>query len=98
MNCRAKIQARYFVPIANAPYTEGGLNYLESKAVVCFPGFVVNAGGIFGSTVRSSVLNNLPHSGATLLEAGAWLKSSDAGPEQASLFKLRIIGRYENGI
>jgi glutamate dehydrogenase (NAD(P)+) len=49
-----KIRARYIVPIANAPYGGTGLNYLEANGVVCFPGFVVNAGGVFGSTLFDS--------------------------------------------
>jgi glutamate dehydrogenase (NAD(P)+) len=49
-----QIRASYIVPIANAPYGDNSLNYLETKGVICFPGYLVNAGGVFGSSLFDS--------------------------------------------
>jgi glutamate dehydrogenase/leucine dehydrogenase len=44
-------QAKMIVPIANAPYAEGVAECLHRRGVLCLPGFVSNAGGVFGSTM-----------------------------------------------
>lgn len=46
-----RIRARVIVPIANAPYEEGAVACLRAKGVLCLPGFLTNAGGVFGSTL-----------------------------------------------
>jgi glutamate dehydrogenase (NAD(P)+) len=46
-----RIAARCVVPIANAPYDDGAVSILEARGVICLPGFVVNSGGVFGSSL-----------------------------------------------
>ena len=46
------VRAGFVVPIANAPYGQGALKIMEQKNIVCLPGFVVNSGGVFGSTLH----------------------------------------------
>ena len=44
-----KIKAEAIIPIANAPYQAGAAETLHRRGVLCFPGFVTNGGGVFGS-------------------------------------------------
>lgn len=46
-----QIRARAVIPIANAPYTESAIDTLQHRGVICLPGFVTNAGGVFGSSL-----------------------------------------------
>ncbi len=46
-----RIRASFIVPAANAPYGTGVVANLESRGIVCLPGFVVNCGGVYGSTL-----------------------------------------------
>lgn len=45
------IAAKAIVPIANAPYAPNTLACLHRKGVLCLPGYVTNAGGVFGSSL-----------------------------------------------
>jgi glutamate dehydrogenase (NAD(P)+) len=42
------VTATLIVPAANAPYTRGGLNALETRGVTALADFVTNAGGVLG--------------------------------------------------
>ena len=46
-----RIQAKTIIPIANAPYAEGVAARLHERGVLCLPGYLVNGGGVFGSTM-----------------------------------------------
>ena len=46
-----KINARFIVPAANAPYTQGALNQLDPGKTICLPGFVCNSGGVYASSM-----------------------------------------------
>ena len=46
-----RIQARTIVPVANAPYDGGVTACLLERGILCLPGFVTNAGGVFGSSM-----------------------------------------------
>ena len=46
------IKAHVIVPAANVPYAAGSLDILKGKDVLCIPGFVSNAGGVLGSTLK----------------------------------------------
>jgi glutamate dehydrogenase (NAD(P)+) len=46
-----QVRARAVVPIANAPYADGAVDVLARQGVVCLPGCVTNAGGVFGSSL-----------------------------------------------
>lgn len=48
------IRAPLVVPLANAPYAAQAIDVLESKGAVCLPGFVVNSGGVFASSLHDS--------------------------------------------
>jgi glutamate dehydrogenase (NAD(P)+) len=48
------LRAVYVVPLANAPYGERAVAILEARGVACLPGFAVNCGGIFGSSLHDS--------------------------------------------
>lgn len=48
------VGARCIVPIANAPYTEEALQILRERGIVCLPGFVVNSGGVYASSLYDS--------------------------------------------
>lgn len=48
------LRARLVVPLANAPYGAGALAALEAKGAVCLPGYVVNCGGVFASSLYDS--------------------------------------------
>lgn len=47
----SKVKARFIVPAANAPYTQGALNVLSKQKTVCLPGFVCNSGGVYASSM-----------------------------------------------
>jgi glutamate dehydrogenase (NAD(P)+) len=49
-----KIRARCVVPVANAPYTERAIEMLHERGIVCLPGFVTNAGGVYASSLYDS--------------------------------------------
>jgi len=51
------IRARSVVPIANAPYAEGAIASLQARGVLCLPGYITNAGGVFGSSLYDTGLN-----------------------------------------
>jgi glutamate dehydrogenase (NAD(P)+) len=51
------IRAKVIVPIANAPYGEGAIGRLHQKGVLCLPGYVTNAGGVFGSSFHDMGLD-----------------------------------------
>lgn len=46
-----KLRARAIVPIANYPYGLGALDVLHAAGVVCLPGYLVNGGGVLGSSL-----------------------------------------------
>jgi glutamate dehydrogenase (NAD(P)+) len=46
-----QVNARAVVPIANAPYSDAAVRLLQDRGVTCLPGFVTNAGGVFGSSL-----------------------------------------------
>jgi len=43
------VRARAIVPIANAPVSEEAAKKLAARGVLCLPGFVANAGGVYAS-------------------------------------------------
>jgi glutamate dehydrogenase (NAD(P)+) len=45
------INAKWIVPAANAPCTADAISRLQERGIMFFPGFVCNAGGVFGSTL-----------------------------------------------
>jgi glutamate dehydrogenase (NAD(P)+) len=45
------INAKWIVSAANAPCTEDAISRLQERRIMFFPGFVCNAGGVFGSTL-----------------------------------------------
>ncbi|MHC4180921.1 MAG: Rossmann-fold NAD(P)-binding domain-containing protein, partial [Planctomycetota bacterium] len=45
------VKARMVVPIANVPYEDRAVARLHGKGVVCLPGCISNAGGVFGSSL-----------------------------------------------
>lgn len=49
-----EVCARAVVPAANAPYTEEIIDQLQERGVICLPGFVTNAGGVFASSLADS--------------------------------------------
>jgi glutamate dehydrogenase (NAD(P)+) len=50
----SRIDVKFIVPVANAPYGQGAVPLLHSRGTVCLPAFVVNSGGVFGSTLYDS--------------------------------------------
>lgn len=48
------VRARAVVPVANAPYSAEAVGMLHDREVLALPGFVTNAGGVFGSGLRDS--------------------------------------------
>lgn len=48
------VRARCIVPVANAPYTGEALRILQERGVTCLPGFVVNSGGVYASSLYDS--------------------------------------------
>jgi glutamate dehydrogenase/leucine dehydrogenase len=50
----AGLKTASVIPIANAPYREGVVETLEGRGVMCMPGFIVNNGGVFASSLYDS--------------------------------------------
>jgi glutamate dehydrogenase/leucine dehydrogenase len=50
----AGLKAASVIPIANAPYQGGVVEALEGRGVMCMPGFIVNNGGVFASSLYDS--------------------------------------------
>jgi glutamate dehydrogenase (NAD(P)+) len=48
------IRARAVVPAANAPYRPGTIQLLGERGVLCLPGYLCNAGGVFGSSLADN--------------------------------------------
>lgn len=48
------IRSRFIVPAANAPYAEGVIERLHQRGIICLPGFAVNCGGVFASSLLDS--------------------------------------------
>jgi glutamate dehydrogenase (NAD(P)+) len=48
------IKARYVIPAANAPYCENSVAILHENGVVALPGYVVNCGGVYASSLHDS--------------------------------------------
>ncbi|MHB8773328.1 MAG: Glu/Leu/Phe/Val dehydrogenase dimerization domain-containing protein [Syntrophales bacterium] len=48
------VRAGVIVPSANAPYTEEAVLILHGRGILALPGFVANCGGVFGSTLHDS--------------------------------------------
>jgi glutamate dehydrogenase/leucine dehydrogenase len=48
------VRARLIAPLANAPYGDGAVEALEARGIRCLPGFVVNCGGVFASSLSDS--------------------------------------------
>lgn len=48
------VRARAIVPAANAPYSAEAVDMLHDRGVLALPGFVTNAGGVFGSGLHDS--------------------------------------------
>jgi glutamate dehydrogenase (NAD(P)+) len=51
-----QISAAAIVPIANAPFADGTVVSLHDRNVVCLPGFITNAGGVFGTSLYDTGL------------------------------------------
>jgi glutamate dehydrogenase (NAD(P)+) len=49
-----RIRARAVIPAANAPYRPGAADRLHERGVLCLPGCLCNAGGVFGSSMADS--------------------------------------------
>lgn len=49
-----RLRARAVVPVANAPYRGRAAAILHERGVVCLPGYLCNAGGVFGSSLADS--------------------------------------------
>ena len=45
------IRAKAVVPIANAPWAAGTVESLHARGVLCFPGYIANGGGIYGTAL-----------------------------------------------
>ena len=56
----ARLRTRAVLPIANAPYDDGVVETLTAKGVLCLPGFVVNSGGVLGSSLYDQGISR-PH-------------------------------------
>jgi len=48
------VQSRYVIPAANAPYTDDSVRILEGRGIICLPGYVVNCGGVYASSLHDS--------------------------------------------
>jgi glutamate dehydrogenase/leucine dehydrogenase len=46
-----RVKAKLIAPIANVPYTEEAVGMLHETGIVCLPGFVSNAGGVYASSL-----------------------------------------------
>ncbi len=94
------LQARCVAPLANAPYGEGALAILASRGIVALPGYVVNCGGVFASSLADS---GVPLSSIERLSAceyravvGALLEASGAvGLSPAALAEELALARLE---
>jgi glutamate dehydrogenase/leucine dehydrogenase len=49
-----RIGARAVIPVANAPYRPGTAGELNDRGISCLPGYLCNAGGVFGSSMFDS--------------------------------------------
>jgi glutamate dehydrogenase/leucine dehydrogenase len=49
-----RIRSRAVVPVANSPYGPGAARILHDRGVLCLPGYLCNAGGVFGSSLADS--------------------------------------------
>ncbi len=49
-----EIRAACIVPVANAPYAGSAPERLHQKGIWCLPGYVVNSGGVFASSLSDS--------------------------------------------
>ncbi|MCK4414016.1 MAG: Glu/Leu/Phe/Val dehydrogenase [Candidatus Eisenbacteria sp.] len=49
-----RIQVRAVVPVANAPYRAGAAEILHDRGMLVLPGYLCNAGGVFGSSMADS--------------------------------------------
>lgn len=63
------VQASCLVAAANAPCTESALGDLHERGVVVLPGFVCNAGGVFGSSLADG---GVPSASIEELAAGPY--------------------------
>jgi len=50
----SRIRARAIVPAANAPYRPGAIRLLGERGVLCLPGYLCNADGVFGSSLADN--------------------------------------------
>ena len=50
----ATVRARYVIPAANAPYSGDAVSIMEKSGIVCLPGYVVNCGGVYASSLHDS--------------------------------------------
>lgn len=50
----ATVRARYVIPAANAPYAGDAVSIMEKSGIVCLPGYVVNCGGVYASSLHDS--------------------------------------------
>jgi glutamate dehydrogenase (NAD(P)+) len=48
------LRSRTVIPIANAPYGEGVPAQLHARGIPCLPGYVVNCGGVYASSLYDS--------------------------------------------
>jgi glutamate dehydrogenase/leucine dehydrogenase len=48
------VRAAIIVPAANAPYMEEAVPILYDRGILALPGFVANCGGVYGSTLHDS--------------------------------------------
>ncbi len=55
-NNAAEVKARVVVPVANCPYTDEAVEILHQRGVVCLPGFLTNAGGVYASSLFAAGL------------------------------------------
>jgi len=55
-NNAAEVKARVIVPVANCPYTGEAVEILHQRGVVCLPGFLTNAGGVYASSLFAAGL------------------------------------------
>jgi glutamate dehydrogenase/leucine dehydrogenase len=53
-NVAGRVRSRAVVPIANSPYGPGAARILHDRGVMCLPGYLCNAGGVFGSSLADS--------------------------------------------
>ncbi|WP_319583461.1 Glu/Leu/Phe/Val dehydrogenase dimerization domain-containing protein [uncultured Pseudodesulfovibrio sp.] len=56
LDLAAGLKAASVIPIANAPYQDGVVESLEKRGITCLPGFIVNNGGVFASSLYDTGL------------------------------------------